>query len=178
MLRRISTGDSDAFNTLMPFVYDELKRLAYGHLRRESDAPMEPTTLVHEVYLKLVSSHHPDYESRKQFYCVASRAMRQVLVDNARSRLAQKRGSGMRLELAGWQEFGTDPDRTVVAVNDALERLAKVSATKARLVEMRYFGGLTAEDCALLESMSVHVVRKELRLAHAWLKRELSRDDS
>lgn len=177
LLRRVHDGDRAAFNDVMPFVYDELKRLAVSHVRRESDeSTVEATTLLHEAYIRLLHGNHPDYASRTQFYYIASRVMRQILVDAARARMAHKRGPGLELRLADLGEFGAEPDQTVIAVDEALQRLAEVSELKARLIEMRYFGGMTAEDSAAVEKMSVHMVRKELRLAQAWLRRELRQE--
>lgn len=173
-LQRIRGGDRDALDAVIPYVYDELKRLAASHVRREGvHTPVEATTLVHEAYLRLVRANHPHYESRSHFYGVASRVMRQVLVDAARTRLALKRGDAP-IQLADLGEFGAAPDQTLLAVDEALERLAAISEVKAALIEMRYFGGMTAEDCAEAKSMSVHMVRKELRLAQAWLRAELA----
>ncbi|MBI4902223.1 MAG: RNA polymerase subunit sigma-70 [Acidobacteria bacterium] len=175
LLRRIHAGDHDALNAAVPFVYDELKRLASSHVRRlGKDVPMQATTLVHEAYLRMVHSKHPDYGSRVHFYCIASRVMRQVLVDAARAQLAQKRGGEAAIPLGDLSEFGAEPNERLLAVDAAIERLTVISETKASLIEMRYFGGMTAEDCAEAMSMSVHMVRKELRFAQAWLRSELA----
>jgi RNA polymerase sigma factor (TIGR02999 family) len=174
LLRRIHGGDESAFDEVVPYVYDELKRIAASHVRRQGRLSLEATTLVHEAYLRLVHSKHPEYGSRAHFFAIASRVMRQVLVDAARARFALKRGGEPSLHLADLREFGLGPDTTLMAVDDALRRLAKLSELKASLIEMRYFGGMTAEDCAEAKAMSVHMVRKELRLAQAWLRAELA----
>jgi RNA polymerase sigma factor (TIGR02999 family) len=175
LLRRIHEGDDAAFHEVMPYVYDELRRLAASHVRRQGPgSSIEATTLVHEAYLRLVQSKQPEYGSRAHFFAIASRVMRQVLVDAARARLALKRGGEPPLHLGDLSEFGQEPDAAVIAVDDALSRLARISELKASLIEMRYFGGMTAEDCAQAKGMSVHMVRKELRLAQAWLRAELA----
>lgn len=175
LLRRVQTGDRDGLDSLMPLVYRELKKLAASHVNREGrQASMQATTLVHEAYLRLVHAKHPDYQSRAHFYGIASRVMRQILVDAARARMAGKRAGESCVQLNGFDEFvKAEPDRIVVAVDDALNRLAVISAVKAELIEMHYFGGMTAGECAEAKSMSVHMARKELRLAQAWLRSEL-----
>jgi RNA polymerase sigma factor (TIGR02999 family) len=122
----------------------------------------------------MAGREHPLYENRAHFYGIASRLMRQLLVDTARRRRAQKRGSALELPLACLEEFGhAGPDRLLV-LNEALDRLAEEHPRKARLIELRYFGGMTAEDSATALALPVHMVRRELRLAQAWLHRELT----
>ena len=175
LLRRLKTGDQDALHDVIPLVYDELKKLAKSHLRREAGAvPLQTTALVHEAFLKLAGSRHPSYENRSHFYGIASRLMRQVLVDTARARAAEKRGASLEVALAELPERATQPNRPVLALEDALQRLEKVDARMGRLIEMRYFGGMTAEETSTALSIPVHVVRRELRLAQAWLRREMA----
>lgn len=177
VLQQLKAGDRDAMHVVMPLVYEELKKLARAHLRRELKAvPLQTTALVHEAFLKLDGSRHPLYENRAHFYGVASRIMRQVLVDTARARAAEKRGAGQELALADLPEFGLAPNRSVLAMDEALIRLETTDPLKARLIEMRYFGGLTAEESSLALSIPVHTVRRELRLAHAWLRKEMAGD--
>ena len=175
LLRQVRQGDSRALDELLPFVYEELKSIAASQLRRESSGPqLQATELVHEVYLKLSSLNHPAYEDRTHFYGIASRLMRQVLVDLARARLSRKRNFGIEVSLAGVAELGlAESDDQLLNLHEALNRLEKEHPRKARLIEMRYFGGLTAEDSAQLLLMSVHTVRRELRFAQAWLKQVL-----
>ncbi len=175
LLRQVRQGDSHALDLLLPHVYKELKTLAASQLRRESGGPpLQTTELVHEAYLKLSSLNHPDYEDRTHFYGIASRLMRQVLVDLARARLSQKRNLGLEVSLAGDVDVaGIQSDDQLLNLHEALNNLEKEHPRKARLIEMRYFGGLTAEDSAQLLQMSVHTVRRELRFAQAWLKRVL-----
>ena len=174
LLQRIHAGDRQALDIVMPLVYDELKKLAAGHLRREGRArPLETTALVHEAFLRLAHGQHPSYENRAHFYGIASRLMRQVLVDLARARSREKRSAMQEVALAEIPDFGHQPDESLLTMNEALDRLAQTDPLKVQLIEMRYFGGMTAEETATVLSISVHVVRRELRLAQAWLHKEL-----
>jgi RNA polymerase sigma factor (TIGR02999 family) len=175
LLHRVRDGDQVALDAVIPLVYDELKKLASARLRREAHAePLQTTALVHEAYLKLAAGHHPSYEDRSHFYGVASRLMRQILVDMARARSAEKRGPGHQVQLTEMPDLGGQPDSTLLRMEEALQKLAQTDPIKVRLLEMRYFGGLTAEESAGILSMSVHMVRKDLRLAQAWLRREMA----
>jgi len=179
LLQRLHGGDRDAMNVVIPLVYDELKKLARAHLRRESSAvPLQTTALVHEAFLKLAGGRHPSYENRAHFYGIASRLMRQVLVDTARARAAGKRGAAQEVALAKLPDWGPQPNRPVLAMEDALQRLEQTDPLKGQLIEMRFFGGMTAEECSIALSMPVHVVRRELRLAHAWLRKEMAGEKS
>jgi len=175
VLRLLRAGDQDAFHVVMPLVYEELKKLARSHLRRESGpAQLQTTALVHETFLKMAGGRHPSYENRAHFYGIASRLMRQVLVDTARARSAAKRGAALEVQLADLPDRAMWPNRSVLALEDALTRLEETDERKARLIEMRYFGGLTAEESAAALSIPVHLVRRELRLAQAWLRKEMA----
>jgi RNA polymerase sigma-70 factor, ECF subfamily len=175
LLQRASAGDAGAMNEVAPLVYSELKKLAASHLRREgSPGALQTTALVHEAFLRLAGSDQPNYENRSHFYGIASRLMRQVLVDFARVRSAQKRGPGQEIALADLGDFGKQPDEMLLTLDAALERLSREDATKARLIEMRFFGGMTAEESAAALEIPVDIVRRELRLARAWLHRELA----
>jgi RNA polymerase sigma factor (TIGR02999 family) len=175
LLQRLRTGDQDAMHDVMPLVYDELKKLARSHLRRELGAvPLETTGLVHEAFLKLAGGRHPAYENRAHFYGIASRLMRQVLVDTARARAAAKRAAAQEVPLADVPDLGPKPDRSLLAINDALQRLEKTDPLKGQLIEMRYFAGMTAEESSMALSKPVHTVRRELRLAQAWLRKEMA----
>ena len=174
LLHRVADGDQAALNAVIPLVYEELKKLASSRLRREAGAdPLQTTALVHEAYLKLAGGRHPSYENRSHFYGVASRIMRQILVDLARARLAEKRNHGQQVTLADIPDLGCQSDESLVRMADALEKLRKTDALKVQLIEMRYFGGMTAEESAEVLSLSVHVVRRDLRLAQAWLRKEM-----
>src|SRR4051795_11830664 len=175
---RLQAGDRDAMNALIPLVYEELKKLARAHLRREIKAgPLQTTALVHEAFLKLARGRQPSFENRAHFYGIASRLMRQVLVETARSRAAEKRGAQLEVAVGELPDWNPQPDRSVLALDDALQCLEKADQRKAQLVEMRYFGGMTAEESALAMSMPLHTVRSELRLARAWLRKEMAGRD-
>ena len=175
LLQRVHAGDRQALNTVIPLVYEELKKLAAGHLRREGKArPLETTALVHEAFLRLARGQHPSYENRAHFYGIASRLMRQVLVDLARARSREKRSAMEEVPLAEVPDLGRQPDESLLVMDEALDRLGRTEPIQVQLIEMRYFGGMTAEECATVLAISVHVVRRELRLAQAWLRREMT----
>ncbi|MBV9034067.1 MAG: RNA polymerase subunit sigma-70 [Acidobacteriaceae bacterium] len=175
LLQRLQSGDRDAMDAVIPLIYEELKKLARAHLRRETRAvPLETTALVHEAFVKLARGRHPSYENRAHFYGIASRLMRQVLVDTARSRVTEKRGAAQRISLADLSDWGVQPDRSLLALDDALQQLEETDPLKGQLIEMRYFGGMTAEESAIALSKPVHLIRRELRLAQAWLHQEMT----
>jgi RNA polymerase sigma factor (TIGR02999 family) len=175
LLQGLQRGDRDAMHDVIPLVYEELKKLARAHLRRETGVvPLQTTALVHEAYLKLSGSRHPAYENRSHFFGIASRLMRQVLVDAARARAAEKRMAAQEVSLADLPDWGPPPNRSLLEMDEALQRLDEIDPLKGKLIEMRYFGGMTAEESANLVSKPVHVVRRELRLAQAWLRKEMA----
>ena len=175
LLQRVHTGDQQALRTVIPIVYDELKKLASALLRREGKArPLETTALVHEAFLRLAHGQHPSYENRSHFFGIASRVMRQVLVDLARARATEKRDAMKEVQLAEIPDLGRYSHESLLIMDEALERLARTDPLKVQLIEMRYFGGMTAEESAAVLSISVHVVRRELRLAQAWLRKEMA----
>jgi RNA polymerase sigma-70 factor, ECF subfamily len=150
--------------------------MAEGYLRRESqNYTLQPTALIHEAYLRLVKSNDVGYQNRSHFFGVAARVMRQILVDHARARQTAKRGAGMKVAFEPRFDFAPECDRIVTALDDALNTLAREDSGKARLVEMRFFGGMTAEEIADCGGTPVHVVRRELRAAQAWLRREIEK---
>jgi RNA polymerase sigma-70 factor, ECF subfamily len=175
LLERVHQGDQQALHAVIPLVYEELKKLAAGHLRREGQAqPIQTTGLVHEAFLRLAEGKHPSYENRSQFFGIASRLMRQILVDMARSRTAAKRSVMAEVRLAEIPDVGIRANESLLAIDDALERLARTDPLKAQLIEMRFFGGMTAEESAAVLSLPVHSVRRHLRLGQAWLHKELA----
>jgi RNA polymerase sigma factor (TIGR02999 family) len=178
LLQRVHDGDRQALDIVIPLVYDELKRLAAGHLRREGPArTLETTALVHEAFLRLARGRHPSYEDRSHFFGIASRLMRQILVDLARARMTEKRSAMQEVRIADLPDVSdrsVQSDESLLVMNDALDRLARTDPLKVQLIEMRYFGGMTAEESATVLSISVHVVRRELRLAQAWLHKEIA----
>ena len=172
LLQRMRDGDVTATDQVMPVVYRELKKLAKAHLRSEHGAAPETTELVHEAFLRLFGIKAPSFENRAHFFGIASRLMRQVLVDASRARNARKR-SGLEVRLAAAEDVRWK-GRGFLALHEALERLEAENERRARLIEMRFFGGMTAEESAAALELPVNVVRQQLRLAQAWLRRELS----
>ena len=178
-----SEGDSAALDVLLPVVYAELRRQARRALRREASGhTLQPTALVHEAYLKLVDQRPSRWQGRAQFYGVAARCMRQVLVDAARSRRAAKRGGGAHLITLGDAEGlaapatgGEAAGDDVLALDAALVRLAALDPDQARLVELRYFAGLTLDDTAATLGVSPATVSREWTVARRWLRREMAR---
>jgi RNA polymerase sigma factor (TIGR02999 family) len=148
--------------------------MASACLQRESTGQtLDPTALVHEAYLRMVADTDPDFHNRTHFLGVAARVMRQILVDRARARNADKRSAGIRVPLEDNLAFTGERAALVVSLDDALSDLERQDAEKARLLELRYFGGLTAEESAELLKVSVHQINRQMRLAQAWLRREL-----
>jgi RNA polymerase sigma-70 factor (ECF subfamily) len=175
LLKQLGRGERTVLDELVPLVYQELHQIAAGYLRRETPGQtLQPTSLIHEAYLRLVEQSHPDYTSRAHFYGVAARVMRQILVDHARARQALKRGGEeSSVPLPDTLEF---PERPVlvVALDEALDRLTAADERKARFVEMRFFAGMTAEEISECSGLPAYTVRRELRLAQAWLHKELA----
>ena len=177
ILRDFAAGDKTALDRLMPLVYAELHRLADSHLRRERPGhTLQPTALVNEAYIRLVGQDQPDYQSRAHFLGVAAHVMRQILVDHARARAADKRGGGQPARTLDESiDAAIERPLAMIAVDDALQALGRTDPQKAQLVELRFFGGLTAEESADVLQLPVEKVRSELRVAQAWLQRELDR---
>lgn len=184
LLERLRAGDQSALNELVAALYEELHRIAARHLRGERTGhTLQTTALVHEAYLKLVGDSQRRFEDRTHFLAVASRVMRQVLVDYARARATKKRAGDKQESLepdegAANMAVAGDTATEPVALLDldsALDALARDDPALARLIEMRYFGGMTAEETAEALGQSVHIVRHDLRLAQACLRRTLSR---
>ena len=179
LLERLRTGDQSALNEILPTLYDELHWIASRHLRAERpNHTLQATALVHEAYLKLFAGQEYRFADEVHFLAVSSRVMRQVLLDYARTRSAQKRSGVDRnsplspvLEVAG--DGGVEL-LELIELDDAIKALAAEDESLARLVEMRYFGGMTAEETAEALGLSVHVVRHDLRFAQAWLRRKLN----
>ncbi|HEY7612612.1 MAG TPA: ECF-type sigma factor [Gemmatimonadales bacterium] len=177
LLRRWGEGDADALDQLFPLVYERMRRLAHQRLRTEPDGSLNTTALVHEAYLKLVDTPRVTVRDRGHFLGLASRVMRHLLVDHARARNAAKRGLGatpMRLDDADW--LSEEAAVTVSELDEALRRLQVVDERRTRILEQRYFGGLTLEETAEALGISLATVKRELRSARAWLALELQRD--
>jgi RNA polymerase sigma-70 factor, ECF subfamily len=178
-IQSLDTKDGGGMRSLIPLVYQELKRLAKANLRSEQkNRSLETTGLVHEAYLKLHRSRPIAYENRSHFYGIMSRLMRQVLVENARTRNAQKRGANLEIAVSKLPDLAPHSDKSLLALNDALIQLEKVDQAKARLIEMRYFAGMTADECSSLLAVPTAEVRRELRLAEAWLRMEMGQHKS
>ncbi len=175
--RQLANGDKTALDQLIPLIYRELRKIADGFLRNERRGhTLQPTALVHELYARFASQDQPEYRDRAHLLAVSAGVMRQILIDHARARHAVKRG-GMQpiLRLNEALDAKVEASPEVIAVDDALQELERHDAQKAKLVEMRFFGGLTAEESAEVLQLPVSTVRRELRLAQAWLQRELDR---
>ena len=176
LLRRWEEGDQEALEELMPLVYGELRRLAAHYLRIErSGHTLQPTALVHEAYLRLVDQRHVVWQNRAHFFGIAAQMMRRVLVDHARRRGAGKRNAATyRIGLEG-PDSGAEADREleILALHDALTGLERLDTRQARIVELRFFGGLSVEETAEVAGVSTATVKREWRTARAWLRREL-----
>lgn len=172
-----SQGDEVALSQLLPIVYQELHRLAQSYLRRErAGHTLQPTALINEAYLRLIKSDTPEWQSRSHFFGVAARLMRQILVEHARTHVAAKRGGGeVELSLEEAWVYSDEKAAELVALDDALIALATFDERKVRIVEMRYFGGLSLEETATALGLSTATINNETRVARAWLHRELSR---
>ena len=170
-----SKGDEYALEQLMPVVYDELYKLAHSYLRRERpDHTLQPTALINEAYLRLVKQDFPEWQSRRHFYGVAAQLMRQILVEYARARAADKRGgAGRKFSIDEALTFSDEKASELVALDDAMVALAKFDERKVRVIELRYFGGLSMDETAAALGLSVATIGHEMRLARAWLRREV-----
>lgn len=177
MLIAWSKGDRDALEQLTPMVYRELKRLAGSYLRRErGEHTLQPTALAHEAYIKLIDQQNVQWQNRAHFFGIAAQAMRRILVDHARERLAEKRGSGgAQISLDEAIEVSDRRAGQLVALDDALQALSELDPQKCRVVELKYFGGLTLEEMAEILGLSRATVVREWRMAKAWLYGELNK---
>lgn len=174
LLRRIASGDQAAEAELLPQVYDELRRLARACFRGERTGhTLQPTALVHEAYLRLVGTRKVDWQDRQHFFAVAAQVMRRVLVDHARQRTAAKRGGG-RVPAALESEFVVTEAflDTALIVHELLDRLKQADERQARIVEMRFFGGLNEEEIALILGVSSRTVIRDWKMAKAWMAAE------
>jgi RNA polymerase sigma factor (TIGR02999 family) len=168
-------GDHAAFDKIWPLIYDELQRRAVRLLRRErSSHTLAPTDLIHEAYLRLAGGMQLEFKDRAHFFAIAARCMRQILVDRARRRRADKRGSGNRPTVLDENCIAIERSWDLVALDDALDELAKHSERKARVVELHYFGGLTQDEIAAVCDVHVNTVARDLHFSEAWLRRHLA----
>ena len=176
LLVRWRAGDKEALEALVPLVYKELREIARHHLRQERPGhTLQSAALVHEAYLRLLDQHPFDSENRAHFLAVASRLMRQILVDYARSHGAAKRGADRRVEFDASLVLPQVRSTDVVALDDALNGLAKLDEQQSRIVELRFFGGLSTEEIAEALDISPSTVKRDWNVAKAWLTREMKK---
>jgi RNA polymerase sigma factor (TIGR02999 family) len=176
LLARWSVGDRAALDRLVPAVYGELRRMAARYLRKERPQhTLQPTALVHEAFVKLVDQRDVRWQNRAHFFGVAAQLMRRILVDHARERDAEKRGGGAAcVPLSDSLAIAPSDHIDILAVDDALNRLGEIDPDQVRIVELRFFGGLTVEETAEVLGWSPGSVKREWRVAKAWLQREIS----
>jgi len=177
LLVRWRSGDREALDALTPLVYDELRRLAKSYLRRERpDHTLDGTALVHEAYMRLVDQRSVEWRNRNHFFALAAELIRRILVDHARARIAAKRGgASVKLSLDEALAPADEKDLNILALDDALLALAKADPQQSRIVELRYFAGLTIEETADVMEISPATVKRDWTTAKAFLKREMLR---
>jgi RNA polymerase sigma factor (TIGR02999 family) len=178
LLRQWAGGDEEALERLIPLVYGNLRRMAQRHMRNEAAGnTLQATALVNEAYLRLVAADGATWQDRAHFFAVSAQMMRRILVDAARARKAEKRGGAeaVRVELNESIDGGPTRDADLVALDEALDALAKFDERKARVVEMKFFGGLSVEETAAVLKISPRSVMRDWNLARAWLMREVAR---
>lgn len=179
LLIKWRAGDPEALQALIPLVYQELRRIAQHHLQQERPGhTLQSTALVHEAYLRLMKQGPVEIEHRPHFLAVASRLMRQILVDHARGRRAAKRGGGVKLEINDAANAQKTQSVALVALDDALSELAELDPQQSRIVELRFFGGLSIDETAEIVGVSPTTVKREWATARAWLRREVRRAES
>jgi RNA polymerase sigma factor (TIGR02999 family) len=177
LFARWRAGDTEAMNELLPLIYEELRHVARKHLRgQRANHTLQTTALIHEAYLRLVGGARVNVDDHLHFVSLASRIMRQVLVDHARARLANKRQGGLRVTLSEAQDVAIQSELDVLAIDEALARLAELDEQQAHVVELRYFGGLSIEDTALALHISAATVKRDWTMARTWLRGELHPD--
>jgi RNA polymerase sigma factor (TIGR02999 family) len=170
-------GDQAALEKLMPLVYSELRRLASNYLRRErGEHTLQPTALVNEAYLKLVNQRNAKWQNRAHFFGISAQLMRRILVDHARQHRAVKRGGSeqQRISITSAEKLVEQPEIDILALNEALEELARMDEQQSRIVELKFFGGLAIEEIAEVLGIGHATVERDWKLARAWLRRQLS----
>jgi RNA polymerase sigma-70 factor, ECF subfamily len=171
-----SEGDQHALEQLMPLVYSELRRLAGNYLRRErAGHTLQPTALVNEAYLKLIDQKNAKWQNRAQFFGISAQLMRRILIDHARQHLAAKRGGEdqQRISITSAQAVADQPQIDLLALHEALEELAKLDPQQGRIVELKFFGGLSIEETAEVLNIGHATVERDWKFARAWLRRKL-----
>ena len=175
LLRAWSDGDQEALEKLMPLVYDELRRLARHYMRRERPGHiLQTSALVNEAYLRLIDASQVSWQNRAHFFAISAELMRRILVDFARAQQSQKRGAGVPAVSLDEQLDVSEQRLDLAALDDALKALAALDPRKSRIVELRFFGGLSAEETAEVLKVSPETVKRDWKLAKVWLLRELS----
>jgi RNA polymerase sigma factor (TIGR02999 family) len=176
LLQDWGSGTQEALEKLVPLIYDELRRLAHNSLYRERPGhTLQTTALVHEAYLKLIDQRDARWQNRAHFFAIAAQAMRRILVDSARRHKAMKRGGpAENLPLDEAAGISLEPDPTLLPINEALDALAEIDPQQGRIVELRFFGGLTIEETAEVMKLSTDTVKREWAMARAWLRQTLS----
>jgi RNA polymerase sigma factor (TIGR02999 family) len=171
LLLDLRAGDASARERMLPLVYEELRRIAARYMGRERrDHTLQPTALVHEAYLRLIDQRRVDWKNRAQFVGLAATMMRRILINHARDRIAEKRGGdGERVTISLAADAFVQPELDVIALHDALDRLAAVDARKAEIVELKFFGGLTTAEIGELLDLSPTTIERDWRFARAWL---------
>jgi RNA polymerase sigma factor (TIGR02999 family) len=170
LLEDYTNGSREVLDELLPLVYGELRRLAHSYLKSErQDITLQTTALVHEAYMKLIDQRSVSFQNRAQFFALSAQAMRRILLDNARRRTAEKRGSGEKVFLEDIAEISVDPNAQLIELDLALQQLERFDAKQARIIELRYFGGMTIEETAEVLKISPATVKREWAMARAWL---------
>jgi len=170
LLDDYANGNRACLDELLPLVYGELRRLAHSYLKSERrDLTLQTTALVHEAYLKLIDQRSVSFQNRAQFFALSAQAMRRILLDNARRRTAEKRGSGEKVFLADIAEISVDANEQMIELDLALQELERFDAKQAKIIELRYFGGMTIEETAEVLKISPATVKREWTMARAWL---------
>lgn len=176
LLQQWVKGDQDALGAVAPAIYKELRRLAHYHLKSErADHTLQSTALVNEAFIQLIGSQPAQLHNRAHFIAIASRSMRQILVQYARTRRAGKRDGGARIALEDAEELSVSSDEELVALDDALEELNRLDERQSKIVQMKFFGGLSAPDIAEVLGISLATVERDWATARIWLRREMIR---
>ena len=175
LLEDYTNGNREVLDELLPLVYGELRRLAHSYLKSErQDHTLQTTALVHEAYLKLIDQHSVNFQNRAQFFALSATAMRRILLDNARRHTAEKRGKGEKVFLEDIGEIAVDANENLIELDLALRELEEFDPQQSKIIELRYFGGLTIEETAEVLKISSSTVKREWTLARAWLFEKVS----
>ena|SRR3984893_15901029 len=176
LLLEWSDGNQQALEEMLPLIYDELRHLAHNFLYRERPGhTLQTTALVHEAYLRLIDQRDARWQNRAHFFAIAAQAMRRILIDSARKHVAEKRGGGgEKLSLTEVASIFLEPDANLLALDEALNALAEIDPQQSRIIELRYFGGLTIEETAEVMKLSPATIKREWAMARAWLHQTLT----